>query len=258
MKRNISNIIKESIRKQLLEYVQPDFNFKDFNDAIHQGYSALFQYCTKTLGQKVGQGTSRVVFDFEDDTVLKIAGNDTGRVQNEQEYEIFRTIGKNPLIPKIYDADTDSFIWLLSESVLPAKEIDFEKILGIPYSSKNDPIWRQEEPGTRWDYSEYENAEHPFDEADEEEGDEGEISYLGFLSWYSDYVHDYLDYTDDWSAYETEQYRKLMQTDWFQNLLELFEFQDPDEFFLENFGIAMRNGKPTIVVLDIGWNSEKM
>lgn len=251
----LKKLITETVRKHLLEYVQPSFNFKDFTKAMHEGYSALFQYCTRTLGQKVGQGTARVVFDYEDDTVLKIAANDSGRSQNQQEYEVFKTVGNNPLIPRIYDADTDTFIWLLSETVLPCKEVDFEKILGIPYaSSARDKLWRTEDE--KWDYSDYKDAEQPFDKPNDE--DDGEISYLGFLAWYSDYIHDYLDYTDDWSEYETEQYTKLMQTDWFRYLLELFEFQDHDEFGLENFGIAMRNGKPMIVVLDIGWNSKKM
>lgn len=257
MKRNINTLIKESVRKQLLEYVQPSFKvntFKQISDS--NNLDVLKQYCDEYLNGQIGSGNTRTVYDYTDDMVLKIANCPEGRYQNEQEYQIYKVISNNPLLPRIYDVDTENYNWLLSESVLPAKRDDFLKILGIPYAGTNknvkDETWKPTNPEDRWDYSDYENAEQPYD--DLEEDDEGEISYLGFLAWYEDYCDDNLE---EWEAYETEQYRKLIWTnDWFQNLLELFEVQKPEEFFIENLGIAMRDGKPMIVVLDIGDDSD--
>lgn len=249
MNNRIRNIISESLHKRLLEYAQPSFNFNDFNNAIHQGYSALLDYCNQTLEPAVGKGTSRAVFDYDDDTVLKVAIKDFGRTQNENEFETFKTLKGNPLIPKIYDADTESFIWLLSEAVLPAKTEDFQKILGIPYMTSNEleKDFHFTAPEDKWDYSEYENQKELITHAE----DENEISYMSFLAWYADYQNDYLY---DWSEEECDFYQSLLMRPWFQNLIELFEFQSPDEFILENFGIVMRDGKPMIVVLDMGWN----
>ena len=267
--KNLNTLIFETLRRELLEYIQPSFSVKVFKQISDSGnLDALNEYCQEHLNEKIGSGDARTVYDYTDDTVLKVAHfqkyenkiTGDGRSQNKQEYQTFKMIGGNPLIPKIYDADTKNFNWLLTESVLPAKREDFLKILGISYAGEDikDETWKPINPEDRWDYSDYENAEQPYRDPNEDDEDEGEISYLGFLAWYADYSHDYLDYTDDWSGYETEQYHKLMQTDWFQNLLELFEFQDPDEFFIENLGVAMRDGKPMIVVLDIGWDSDKM
>lgn len=254
-KQTLHRLIAESVRKQLLEYAQPSFSINTFKQIAGSGdLTALLKYCEENLQEHVGKGQGRTVFDYTDDTVLKIAHppedkrfTGLGEKQNQNEYKASKVFSYNPLVPKVYDADTNTFIWILSEAVLPAKEEDFKKILGIPYG--DDGIWRPTKPEDRWDYSEYPDGEELFDKP--EDDDEDEISFMGFMAWYADYKADFLE---DWSEYECDQYYKLMQTEWFQNLLELFEIQDPSEFYLPNFGIAMRNGKPTIVVLDLGWD----
>ena len=257
MNKTIKNIITETVHKALLEYAQPSFSINTFKQIADSGdLTALLKYCEKNLQEHVGEGQGRTVFDYMDDTVLKIAHPQDserliglGEKQNKNEYEASKIFNYNPLVPKVYDADTNAFTWILSESVLPVKEEDFKKILGIPYG--NDGMWRSSKPEDRWDYSEYPDEEQPFDKP--EDDTDGEISFMGFMAWYADYEADFLD---DWTEYECDQYYKLMQSEWFRNLIELFEIQDPSEFYLPNFGIAMRNGKPTIVVLDLGWDGD--
>ena len=79
---------------------------------------------------------------------------------------------------------------------------------------------------------------------------DGVLNYQLFLDWYADYEHDFLY---DWDKETTTIFKQWLKHPWFKYLVELFDYQSKDEFFIENFGITIRNGKPIIVVLDMGW-----
>ena len=49
-------------------------------------YSARVRYCDQHL-QKIGQGSSRIVYDVDGEKVLKVAKNKKGIAQNEAESE---------------------------------------------------------------------------------------------------------------------------------------------------------------------------
>lgn len=249
MKKPLHNIINEAVSKVLKEYIQPSFDPKYFKELAKNGVSReLMAYCTKHLGENVGEGTSRMVFDYTDNVVLKLAKSNDGRRQNMCEEIAVENANGNPLVPRIYYMDSN-YIWMLAEAVLPAKEEDFEKILGIPYGL--DGIYRSTRDEDKWDYSDYNSYEQKW----EQDEDYEPISLMGFIDWYKDYLNG--DIHRYYCDYVNESYQTLMKRPWFQYLIELFELQDIDEFFLSNFGIAMRNNKPTIVVLDMGWGEEK-
>lgn len=91
-------------------------------------------YCRQYLGNPIGNGSSRTVFQIDDETVLKLAKNRRGIAQNESEYDKGNDYYISHVFPKVYNgSDGDNYMWIVSEYVLPAKEDDFEAVLGIDF-----------------------------------------------------------------------------------------------------------------------------
>ena len=87
------------------------------------------EYCRQKLGPDFGQGSSRIVFDFTDSAVLKLAYNEKGIAQNRAEYEMSK---KYPIVTKIFKVGKD-YSWILSENVLPCEGRDFDAFLGYSW-----------------------------------------------------------------------------------------------------------------------------
>lgn len=92
------------------------------------------RYCLEMLGMPIGRGSSRMVYQIDDETCLKLAWNESGVAQNMEEMRIARD-GFIYYIPKIYNgSDEENGLWIITQYVLPAKAIDFKKVLGIPFN----------------------------------------------------------------------------------------------------------------------------
>jgi hypothetical protein len=107
-------------------------------------------YCKQWLGFPIGNGSSRMVFQLDDDTVLKLAKNKKGIAQNEQEYDLGNDWYISHMYPKVMNgSDGENFEWIISEFVLPCKVDDFEKILGVKWDKVFDIIrWMTQ--GMNW------------------------------------------------------------------------------------------------------------
>lgn len=91
------------------------------------------KYCKKMLGFPIGNGSSRMVFQLDDETCLKLAKNKKGVAQNLEEMSI-ESDGFISYIPKVYNgSDTENGLWVITQYVLPAKAADFKKVLGIDF-----------------------------------------------------------------------------------------------------------------------------
>ena len=96
-------------------------------------YSQKVNYCKQMLGNPIGNGSSRMVFQLDDETVLKLAKNNKGIAQNEREYNLY-ACGASEFLPYLMNGtDEEDFLWIVSEYVLPAKAEDFKKVLGVPF-----------------------------------------------------------------------------------------------------------------------------
>ena len=85
------------------------------------------------LGRPIGVGSSRVVFQLDDYSVLKLARNEKGIGQNKEEI-ILGTNNEFSCFPKILNGtDMNNSLWVISEFVLPAKKYDFFEVLKIPF-----------------------------------------------------------------------------------------------------------------------------
>lgn len=180
-----------------------------------------YEYCKEFLGSPIGRGSSRVVFQYDDNFVLKLALNGKGLAQNEAEYEKFSDWSVD-VFPKVYAefSDVNSFKFIMTDYVLPAKDEDFERCLGVDFKTYCDVLctWQRWRNGKKW------RLPMGCSELSTEEIEE--ITSYG--SW-----HDL-----EW---------------YFQN----YDIQGfGDLIRLSSYGMTNRNGEPEIVILDAGLNDE--
>ena len=175
-------------------------------------------YCDKYLGFNVGSGSSRLVYQLDDEKVLKLDKNEKGIAQNEQEY----SFGQEKFVdvtPHIFNemCDIVNFTFIVSEYVLPAKEKDFIELYGINFNTfisviNTVSVWygRKRSLGTKVlsvEEMEYLQEENPD-------------------------IKEFVDYVSN--------------------------YQPPigDMLRLANYGMVMREGSPQIVLLDSGLSDE--
>lgn len=223
-----------------------DFSWDEFNDILeHYGIVRVKKYCIKHLGEPIGEGSARTVFDIDDKTVLKLSLSKNNVMQNMKECNVYEKLKHNPLLPQIY-GHSDDYVWVWAERVLPCYFEDFEKILGIPYNSyykrdkETDIGFDKYKPLSRMRKKKFNDYN----------GEDSEFTFEHFLRWLYSYKTDQLhNYTKE----ENRTFKNLLKKTWFKYFLELTNHQNLFEFFDDNFGLAMRDGKPTIVVLDMGY-----
>ena len=175
-------------------------------------------YCDKYLGFNVGSGSSRLVYQLDDEKVLKLAKNEKGIAQNEQEY----SFGQEKFVdvtPHIFNemCDIVNFTFIVSEYVLPAKEKDFIELYGINFNTfisviNTVSVWygRKRSLGTKV-------------LSDEE---------MEYLQEENPDIKEFVDYVSN--------------------------YQPPigDMLRLAIYGMVMREGSPQIVLLDSGLSDE--
>jgi hypothetical protein len=96
-------------------------------------FNKRVQYAKERLG-KLGQGSARIVFSIDDNTVIKIARNAKGLAQNEVEIDV-GSKDWYPFVTKVTDFDSDNSFWLEAEKAKPIKKSEFKKITGYNFDS---------------------------------------------------------------------------------------------------------------------------
>ena len=192
-------IINESqldvISKHINEAALPSFSLEELSNL--KSFKDKVRYCVANLGKPIGNGSSRQVFQIDDEKILKLAKNNKGLAQNQYEGQDDYYKEDMLIFPKVYDK-ADDFSWIVSEYVLPAKNQDF--ILEKQHKYSNSyrfvrPISKEE----LWDYCDNNK----------------------FISELNDYIGSY-------------------------------DIGVGDLYCLSTYGLAMRNGQPSIVILDSG------
>lgn len=118
----------ESVRR-INEAADSQFSLKELSSLT--SFRQRLMYCTKHLGMTIGNGSSRVVFQVNDQLCLKLAKNQKGVAQNQLEGEAYKE--RYDCMPKVYEKD-DNDLWIVCEYVLPAKANDFQHCLGISWA----------------------------------------------------------------------------------------------------------------------------
>lgn len=248
--------INESQRKRLFEAYSEGFSFENLT-IIGKGQFAgedhskeQYEYCRKYLGEPDSKGTSRAVFTLSDNTVLKLAYGkaEAGKAQNHYE-EFISHKANSPLLVRVYAADQMNYTWLVSEAVLPAREEDFEKILGLPFYDiyrQNSVQMRKSSDPRKGDLNIGFNKYFDNIKAPGEERSDG-MSVEKVLKFISrSYVQGFR-YPDPFSV------AVIMNSDWFKELIRLVESGGvADITKMDNYGIVNREGKEQLVLLDCG------
>jgi len=117
---------KHSNSNKLNEAMKDSFDFTVLENC--KDYGQMVNYCREQLGPEIGRGSSRMIFQIDDEHCLKLAYNEYGLQQNKVEEET--KFYKSPLFPYIIDSSID-YLWIVSEVVLPAEEDDVEHCLGM-------------------------------------------------------------------------------------------------------------------------------
>ena len=122
-------IILNSLQiKQINEAMDDSFSFDELNKI--PSFNGRLQYCKQHFGQQIGSGSSRIVFQIDDNKVLKLAKNQKGIAQNETEADWGAQ--SYDVVPELFNV-ADDYIYIVSEYVLPAKPQDFSHCLGMTF-----------------------------------------------------------------------------------------------------------------------------
>lgn len=199
-------INKHQYQTLINEAMKNGFSLENLSQLKH--FNAQYNYCIKYLGKPIGKGSSRVVFQIDDERVLKLGFNAKGVAQNEVEY---RNSNDEDIFPKIYDNDSD-FKWLITEYVLPAKAQDFKHCLNMSFKDF-----------VKFIITSYKNRT-------------SSVKY--FDTFQDDEYVDLIENND--------------QLYWIDDYIANYEPPMGDMIRIANYGMTLRQGQPTIVILDNG------
>lgn len=141
IKENLSLKLKGRLLK---EAVDDTFSYDELKSITT--LSGRVKYCRQHLGMPIGNGSSRMVFQIDDNWCLKLAKNQKGLAQNEEEGKVLNDYYLNGLdiFPDVSDvSDDENWTFLVSQYVLPATKKDFEHYLGYTFEEFCSLLMRQ-------------------------------------------------------------------------------------------------------------------
>ena len=212
-------LISENQYKNLFEAAMPGFRLDVLRSS--GSFANMVKYCNKMLGQPIGIGSSRIVYQLDDETVLKLARDPKGIAQNKEEIKIGLESGLE-FVPKIFNGtDERNGIWIISEFVLPATKGDFRKVFGIKFDDIYKFVYHlqlSKNPG-------FEGMHHTY----------------CVNAIYDDY---------SWCVNGTRLLKEI------ESLFNNYNSLVHDLTSIENWGMCRRNGKTYMVILDSGCSRE--
>lgn len=102
------------------------FDINEFSQL--SSFAARKRYAAERL-PKLGEGSSRIVYQIDDETVLKMAKNKKGLAQNQVETDWGMHQMYSDLLPDLIDADDDN-LWLVKQRANRIKKNEFERMTG--------------------------------------------------------------------------------------------------------------------------------
>ena len=215
-------LLSEDKFKKLFEAKKEGFRLDCLISA--RSFAERVRYCKNMLGFPIGNGSSRMVFQIDDETCLKLAKNKKGVAQNQEEIRI-ASDDFISYIPKVFNgSDEENGLWIITQYVIPAKTKDFEEILGISFEDVQSFCASTD---TRFNYR---NREDIIKQAD------FTVSQL-------------------YEAYEEND----AVTELFRDIEELRGSYDQlvgDLTRIQNWGMVKENGNTFLVMLDTGFSED--
>ena len=211
-------IITEQQAERLHEATDGHFSTDELN-AIDD-FKGKVQYCIQHLGNYIAAGSSRAVFQIDDEKVLKLGYNEAGRAQNIEEMQWSN--GQYSFLPQVYDSSNNGD-WMISEFVLPAEGEDFAY-----YFSKHLPDECKRLISTWGEFTEFIHSIE---------------ATVKNRAW----------------KFFSDAKLNLLRSDPLLNevadYIERTKMSTGDLTILRNWGLAKRNGDAMPVLLDAGWRN---
>jgi len=241
LKENKTIIITESQRKQLLEVISGNTRSDFFQEldtyASVEDYGDCFKLCRQYLGDAIGSGSSRTVFQLDDEKVLKLAMSERGMAQNKAEIDAYRRTTKfKDIFPQIFSVGYNN-TYYISEYVLPLLTLD-DSPQGDNYMIDDIYECLGIKDDLFYELIGYIIAFTNFGKISYDEIKKVPFQYTGMS------VYDFIDTNMKQNANFKQLMNYLLEN---PNLAE-------EAFQYSNMGMTKRNGKPWIVILDNGWN----
>lgn len=108
-----------------------NFNMEEFKSL--SSFAARVRYCEERLN-RISQGSSRIVYTIDNNTVLKLAKNKKGIAQNEEEGQPDFYKQQIGLFAEVYDVD-ENYLWIEMQLAKKAKPSDFKRITGYDFNT---------------------------------------------------------------------------------------------------------------------------
>ena len=231
-----ANDLFNILNDPLFNDVGKSFSIDDLKTMNWKNGSELIRYCESYNLLCLGEGSSRTVFQIDDEHVLKIEKYQTLESQNSREVDMFRSCNNQmkQFFPYIYDWDKKHInpLWIISEQILPASYVDFKKLLGFDFTSDYLEKEKNELNQDLQNYKKYK--------------DETVINPTFNLEGLLD------AYTEG----NLKKYKNIISKNkWLQELISILDYGLANPYELEiidNWGLVKRNGQPKIIILDSG------
>lgn len=233
-----ANDLQNIFNDPLLDNVGHTFSIDTLKTMDWKNGSELIQYCESCNLYKLGEGASRVVFQIDDEKVIKIEKDKRfgTEQQNDQEVNAYRKCDDNmkEFVPIIYEWDKNHIypMWIIAEQVLTATYADFQKILGIDFGSYTSSADIAQMKQDMQNYSKYPGKT------------------------INKYSFNLMDFLEAYGENDLELYYDQIKTNpWLKELFILLQRHIVCYWELENiqnWGLVQRNGKPKLIILDIG------
>jgi hypothetical protein len=210
-------IITEQQLDAIKEMAYPvSFNMEEFKSI--RSFADRVKYCENRL-KKLGAGTSRRVYQIDNEKCLKLAKNSKGIAQNIEEINLGNDIYAGNCFAKVYDYDQNG-LFVEMELARKAKESDFERLVGIPFDVYCDIIVR-----TAANYLPSNNQSRNWINKSMEDSYEYVMDNIDDFEFISEVI-DYL------GNYQVKAYGDLQR--------------------LSSYGVVRRNGQEEMVIVDFG------
>lgn len=203
-------IISENQVSLLREAALDSFSLQELSNL--RSFKERQQYCRQHLGLPIGNGSSRQVYQIDDEKVLKLAKNQKGLVQNEYEGQPDYYKDDMSIFSKVFQT-ADDYSWIVSEYVLPAKEQDFRHCLGMSFNEWKRVVLTMQNQHRHKTNTQLILSRKEFDKLCEK---------IPMIYELNDFIGSYSDFAVD------------------------------DLYNIKNYGLTQRKGKPQLVILDSG------
>ena len=238
-----SSAFQEFVHKATSEYQtakrksKPNAKF----DTMDIFSNAMLRYMKDNVSQikYVGQGSSRLVYAMADGTAFKLAKNSAGIAQNRQEAKVCMSpLLKYAVFPDFYGADTKNWLALNCELCAPAAKEDFKELfMAQPHLIARliEFMMKSFRPSSK-------SARQMVEQTQK---------------FYHENAYDVREsLAKRILAQSTPAEKALFSLIEFYFKNGLDELLIGDLYDIDNWGISIREGQKTLVIIDVGFNEQ--